>query len=75
MAPTVSNGQLNAYYRRAQRAGAEGGKVSGAGGGGCLLLFVPRAARGAVRASMSRAGLREVPFSLDPDGSRIIHYS
>jgi len=32
-------------------------------------------AHGAVRAAMVGAGLREVPFALDPEGSRIVHYS
>jgi D-glycero-alpha-D-manno-heptose-7-phosphate kinase len=70
---TVSNGTLDAYYTRARRAGAEGGKVLGAGGGGCLLLHVPRTHQTAVRRSMLRAGLKEVPFGLEPEGSKIIY--
>ncbi|MEZ5317442.1 MAG: hypothetical protein R2752_08600 [Vicinamibacterales bacterium] len=75
MASGVTNGTLDDFYGLAREAGADGGKVSGAGGGGCLLLFARPAARRAVRASMRDAGLREVPFGLDPEGSRIIHYS
>jgi D-glycero-alpha-D-manno-heptose-7-phosphate kinase len=75
MASGVTNGTLDRLYARAVRAGADGGKISGAGGGGCLLLFVRPAARERVRASMSRAGLRELPFEIEPEGSRIIHYS
>jgi len=40
MAAKVTNSLLDSYYNKAIAAGAEGGKVLGAGGGGCLLLFV-----------------------------------
>lgn len=75
MASTISNGWLDALYDLAVKAGADGGKVSGAGGGGCLLLFAKPAARARVRAAMLRAGLREVPIGFELEGSRIIHYS
>ena len=75
MASNVSNGRLDTLYERAREAGALGGKVSGAGGGGCLLLFVPPARQDAVRAAMIAAGLREVGFSYEPEGSRIVHYA
>ena len=75
MASNVSNGHLDAVYETARRAGAEGGKISGAGGGGCLLLCAPRARHKAVRAAMEAAGLREVPFAIEPEGTRIIHFS
>jgi len=75
MASNVSNGHLDAIYRAALEAGAVGGKIAGAGGGGCLLLFAPRKRHDAVRAAMAAAGLREIPFAIEPEGSRIIHYS
>jgi D-glycero-alpha-D-manno-heptose-7-phosphate kinase len=75
MASTVSNGHLDELYLRAKEAGAEGGKVAGAGGGGCLLLCVKRPAQKRVRDAMLAAGLREIQFDLEPEGSRIIHYS
>lgn len=74
MASGVSTPALDRLYRRAVRAGADGGKISGAGGGGCLLLVVRPAAQARVRESMRRAGLREVPFTIEPEGTRIIHY-
>jgi D-glycero-alpha-D-manno-heptose-7-phosphate kinase len=74
MASNVSNHQLDALYARARAAGATGGKVSGAGAGGCLLLFVPDDSQAAVRHAMQEAHLKEVVFSLEPEGSRIVHY-
>jgi D-glycero-alpha-D-manno-heptose-7-phosphate kinase len=74
MATGVTTPALDRLYRRAIRAGADGGKVSGAGGGGCLLLVARPAAHDRIRASMRRAGLRELPVAIEPEGSRIIHY-
>lgn len=74
MASTVSNRTIDGHYDAARRAGAVGGKVSGAGGGGCLLLFVPLPRQASVRRALTRRGLRELPFHLEPEGSRIIHY-
>lgn len=74
MASTVSNSELDALYDRARAAGATGGKVSGAGAGGCLLLFVPDPQQDAVRSAMTEAQLREVVFDFEPEGSRIVHY-
>jgi len=75
MASNVSNNHLDGVYEAALGAGAEGGKISGAGGGGCLVLFTKRRKQAAVRAAMCREGLRDVPFSCEPEGSRIIHFS
>lgn len=75
MASGVSSRHLDRIYARAIGAGAVGGKIAGAGGGGCLLVFVPIRAQSRVRAAMLRAGLREVPFAIDHEGSRIVHYS
>jgi D-glycero-alpha-D-manno-heptose-7-phosphate kinase len=75
MATSVSNGHLDDLYLRARAAGASGGKVAGAGGGGCLLLCARRDAHARVRQAMLDAGLQEIDFDLEPEGSRIIHYS
>ncbi|MCS6853121.1 MAG: hypothetical protein NZ700_18350 [Gemmataceae bacterium] len=68
----VSNPLVDAAYEHARRAGAVGGKLLGAGGGGFLLLFVEPDQQSAVRAAL--AYLREVPFSFDNQGSRLVFY-
>jgi D-glycero-alpha-D-manno-heptose-7-phosphate kinase len=72
MGSRVSNDELDGLYRRAVKAGASGGKVAGAGGGGCLLLYVEPDARASVRDAMRRRGLKEIPLNIDPDGCKII---
>ncbi len=68
----VSNGPIDSMYEAARAAGALGGKITGAGGGGFLLLFVPPERQRAVRESLSR--LLHVPFAFDWGGSRVIFY-
>ncbi|GIV66516.1 MAG: GHMP kinase [Chloroflexota bacterium] len=70
LASKISNGQIEEIYNTARKAGALGGKVTGAGGGGFLLLYCPYDKRESVRSSLS--GLREVPIRLEPDGSKTI---
>jgi D-glycero-alpha-D-manno-heptose-7-phosphate kinase len=72
MGSKVSNEALDRLYRLAVKAGATGGKVSGAGGGGCLLLYAEPRAHASVREVMRRRGLKEIRFGVDPDGSKII---
>jgi D-glycero-alpha-D-manno-heptose-7-phosphate kinase len=73
MASNVTNGLLDALYTRGIRAGAHGGKVTGAGGGGCLLFYTPRRAQAAVRRAMNARGLKEIPLGLEAAGTRIIY--
>lgn len=70
LASKISNGHLDDLYTAARRAGALGGKITGAGGGGFLLLYCPHARQDAVRVALS--GLRELPFDFEPDGSKVI---
>jgi len=66
----VSNKTIDDMYSLAMNNGALGGKVSGAGGGGFLLLFVPRKKQDGLRKALKN--YREFPFMLEPDGSKII---
>lgn len=70
MASKVSNTGIDDLYARARRAGALGGKITGAGGGGYLLLYVPAQQQDDVRAALQE--LSELPFNLEPDGSKVI---
>jgi len=68
----VSNPQVDALYAEARAAGALGGKLLGAGGGGFILLFVPPKQRNQVRRRLSR--LIHVPFEFEFSGSQIIFF-
>jgi D-glycero-alpha-D-manno-heptose-7-phosphate kinase len=68
----VSNTQVDALYSRAQAGGAVGGKLTGAGGGGFLLLFVPLEKQESVKQQLQN--LIHVPFRFEPGGSQIIFY-
>lgn len=70
MASSISNGRIDEMYRLAREAGALGGKITGAGGGGFLLLFCPPERREAVRQAFD--DLQELPFRLEPEGSKVI---
>jgi D-glycero-alpha-D-manno-heptose-7-phosphate kinase len=68
----ISNAHVEAIYTAAREAGALGGKLMGAGGGGFLLLFVPPVAQPAVRERLR--GLLHVPFRFESSGSQIIFF-
>lgn len=67
----VSSAAIDRWYEAALAAGALGGKITGAGGGGFLLLYSPPGAAPTVRAALARDGLRELPFAFDRLGARI----
>ena len=70
LASGVSNGQIDAAVSRALEAGASGAKLTGAGGGGFLLVICPMEHQRAVRQSL--ADMRELPVKLDRLGSRVV---
>jgi D-glycero-alpha-D-manno-heptose-7-phosphate kinase len=72
LSATVSNPQVDEIYRLARSAGAVGGKLMGAGGGGFLVLFAPPERHAAIRDRLSR--LIHVPFKFEFSGSQIIFY-
>ncbi|MCA9916326.1 MAG: GHMP kinase [Anaerolineales bacterium] len=70
LASQISNSALDDMYTTARKAGAIGGKISGAGGGGFLLLYVPPAYQEQVRDALK--GFQEYQFALGQDGSKVI---
>lgn len=69
----VSTGKIDEYYQKAMKAGALGGKLLGAGGGGFLVFYVPVEARERVAAEMKE--LLYIPISFTDKGSEIIYES
>ncbi len=70
LASGVSNGEIDEAVGRALGAGATGAKLTGAGGGGFLLVICPMEHQRAVRRSL--ADMRELPVKLDRLGSRVV---
>jgi D-glycero-alpha-D-manno-heptose-7-phosphate kinase len=68
----VSSAAIDDWYTAARQAGALGGKITGAGGGGFLLLYCPPPCQSKVRATLAGLGLRELPFDLDHTGARVL---
>lgn len=70
LASKITNGLIDEIYSAALQAGAMGGKITGAGGGGFLLLYCPQEKQGEVRKALSN--LQELPFKLELDGTKVI---
>lgn len=70
LAGPISNDLIDKIYNAARQAGAIGGKLTGAGGGGFLLLYCPNHKQEAVRTALS--DLQELPFQLEQDGTKVI---
>ena len=70
LSANITNGVVDDAYAAAIAAGAEGGKLLGAGGGGFLMFFAEPERHKAVRAALG--DLRETPFRFEPQGSSII---
>lgn len=68
----VSTSALDAIYAKAREAGALGGKLLGAGGGGFFVFYVPKEKQPAVQAALQE--LLYVPFLFEENGARIIYY-
>lgn len=69
----VSTSNIDALYQRGIEAGALGGKLLGAGGGGFLVFYVQPEKRKALKAAMH--DLLYVPFHFEDGGSRVLYYS
>jgi len=71
LASNITNDVIDSYYQKALDAGASGGKILGAGGGGFLLLYCAKKFQGRVKEALT--GLRHIPVQFEPEGSRIIY--
>lgn len=69
--PTISTPTIDRIIAAALRKGALGGKVCGAGGGGCLTLLIERGARTTVEDAVSAAGGQILPMRIDRQGVRV----
>jgi D-glycero-alpha-D-manno-heptose-7-phosphate kinase len=67
----VTSSQIDEWYELAKQNGAIGGKISGAGGGGFLALYCEEG-KPRLRDAMRKAGLRELSFRLEFEGSKVI---
>ena len=68
----ISNDSIDSYYEKALEAGAIGGKLLGAGGGGFLLFYCPSKNQDKVRHALH--GLFELKFDFDYEGSKVIYF-
>jgi D-glycero-alpha-D-manno-heptose-7-phosphate kinase len=71
MASGISSPQIDGWYERARQSGAIGGKITGAGGGGFLLLYAEPECHAKIKSALGE--LRAIPFHLEPQGSKIIY--
>lgn len=69
----ISTGSIDELYERGIQAGALGGKLLGAGGGGFLVFYVQPEKKEAVMKAMGK--LMHIPFEFENGGTRVIHYS
>ena len=70
---SVSTDDIDRFYENGMKAGALGGKLLGAGGGGFLVFYVPKEKRESVRAALK--DLLYIPFKFENNGTQVIHYT
>jgi D-glycero-alpha-D-manno-heptose-7-phosphate kinase len=70
---SISNERIDRYYEDALGAGAIGGKILGAGGGGFLLFYAEKQNHGRIREALK--DLQELSFQFEPQGSKVIYIS
>lgn len=70
---SISTNSIDALYQKGIEAGALGGKLLGAGGGGFLVFYVQPEKQDAVRWAMK--DLMYIPFKFEDGGTRVIHYT
>jgi D-glycero-alpha-D-manno-heptose-7-phosphate kinase len=68
----ISNPEIDRLYALARKYGAGGGKITGAGGGGFMLLYCEQEHQPAVRRAFAAEGINEMHFGFDFVGSRVL---
>jgi D-glycero-alpha-D-manno-heptose-7-phosphate kinase len=68
----ISTSRIDDMYAAARASGASGGKITGAGGGGFLLLFCAPHNQSAVRDAVTALGGREMQFEIDLQGAQVV---
>ena len=68
----ISTSRIDEMYGAARAEGAIGGKITGAGGGGFLLLYCPKPTQENVRRKLSAIGAREMGFEFDFQGAQVV---
>lgn len=72
LAPNISNSTIDNMYELARSKGATGGKITGAGGGGFLMLYCEEAYQDAVTEALEGKGLRRMGFTFDTQGAQVM---
>jgi D-glycero-alpha-D-manno-heptose-7-phosphate kinase len=72
LAPNLSTTAIDEYYELALHYGAAGGKITGAGGGGFLLLYCQEPAQETVTRVLEERGLKRMNFCFEPQGAAVL---
>jgi D-glycero-alpha-D-manno-heptose-7-phosphate kinase len=72
ISPRISSPRIDHLYTVARESGALGGKITGAGGGGFLLLYCEPVCQAALRSAMQCEGVQEMAFAFDSQGAQVI---
>ena len=68
----ISLTEVDRWYDRAREAGAVGGKLIGAGGGGFLMVYCENGTKADVRTALAAEGLRELSYRFDHEGAKVL---
>lgn len=75
LASNISNQFIDDAYSAARHAGAIGGKITGAGGGGFLMLYCPEEHQNDVRSALKKLGLQQMRCAFEFEGTRVLLHS
>ena len=75
LSSAISTSEIDEWYAEALTLGALGGKIAGAGGGGFLLLYVPKSKQYKVTQRMEQFGLKRFDFRFGDVGSEVVYHN